>query len=128
MIIIQRRTYLADRTTGQLEIAGEILGSTLEDIGRPAGIKIPKETCLPEGDYLARITQSQRFGRPMILLFTDPKTLACTHGGIRFDGIRVHAGSTTAHTEGCVLYKGDLAALEKLIAGSSDPVTWRITR
>lgn len=128
MIILHRRKYEADRTTGTVEIAGQVLGSTLEDIGRPRGVKIPKETCIPEGDYTARVTHSPRFGRPMILLYTNPKTLACEHEGIRFDGIRVHGGSSTAHTEGCVLYRGDLAALEKLVAESQEPVTWRICR
>lgn len=131
MVVTHLRTYLADKTTGKIIIDGQVLGNTLEDIGRPSGIKIPKETCIPEGNYCVAITQSQRFGRPMILLFTNPKTLACELDNIKFTGIRVHSGSTTAHTEGCVLYQGDLKALESMIAQALDrgeQVTWQIGR
>jgi hypothetical protein len=131
MVITHLRRYEADRTTGQIFVEGRVLGNTLEDIGRPAGIKIPKETCIPEGRYRVAITQSTRFGRPMILLYTDGKDFACMHEGIRFTGIRVHSGTKTSHTEGCVLYQGDLPALESMIAqalNQKDVVTWEIGR
>ena len=131
MVITHLRRYEVDKTTGQISVEGKVLGNTLEDIGRPAGIKIPKETCIPEGVYRVAITQSARFGRPMILLYTDAKDFACTHQDIRFTGIRVHSGTKTVHTEGCVLYQGDLKALETLVAGAlnrEEPVTWRIGR
>jgi len=107
------------------------MGNTLEDIGRPSGVKIPKETCIPEGNYRVAITQSQRFGRPMILLYSNPKTYACELDNIKFTGIRVHSGSKTSHTEGCVLYQGDLKQLETLVAEAlnrGESVTWEISR
>lgn len=130
MKIKHLRTYEADKTTGRIEIDGKVLGSTLEDIGRPVGIKIPKETCIPEGGYKVAITQSQRFGRPMILLYTSPD-FACRYEGVEFTGIRVHSGTRTDHTEGCVLYQGDLHALEQTIADAlnrGESVTWNIGR
>jgi hypothetical protein len=131
MVVTHLRNYLFDRTTGNISIEGKVLGATLEDIGRPSGIKIQDETCIPEGNYKVAITQSQRFGRPMILLFTNPKTLACELDNIKFTGIRVHSGTKTAHTAGCVLYQGDLKALEAMIAerlNKGESVTWEIAR
>ena len=74
MVITHLREYQALQTVGKLSIAGEPLGATLEDIGRPAGVKIPAETCIPEGEYRVAITFSNRFQRNMILLYTDPAT------------------------------------------------------
>lgn len=131
MVITHLRTYLADRTTGRVIVDGQVLGSTLEDIGRPRGIKIPKETCIPEGKYRVAITHSTRFNRPMILLYTDSKDFACTLDEVRFTGIRVHSGTKTEHTEGCVLYQGDLGGLENMVAAAlnrEESVTWEIGR
>ena len=131
MTITHLREYQTLQTVGKLFISGDAWGSTLEDIGRPAGVKIPKETCIPEGLYHVAITQSQRFGRPMILLYTDQATKTCKLEGIEFTGIRVHKGTKTEHTEGCVLYQGDLEALEKKVAESlnrGEIVMWSIER
>jgi hypothetical protein len=131
-VIIQRRTYRALNTIGTLSLDGVTLGNTLEDVGRPEGVKIPAETCIPEGLYKAKITKSARFGRPMILLYTDDETLHCTLGEVIFTGIRCHGGTKTSQTEGCVLFDGDLAMLENAIAAhiaKGNPyVWWRITR
>ncbi len=131
MVITHVRQYETLSTPGRLLIAGQALGNTLEDIGRPAGIKIPKETCIPEGSYYVAITESQRFGRRMILLFTNPKTMACEHEGVVFTGIRCHKGVKTEQTEGCILFQGDLTALENQIdeaLGRGEKVTWEIGR
>ncbi len=131
MVITHLRTYQADKTTGHIQIAGAIMGNTLEDIGRPTGIKIPKETCIPEGQYNVAITFSNRFQRNMILLYTNSKTMACDLEGVEFTGIRVHKGVKTEQTEGCVLYQGDLTALENLISAElnmNNSVTWKIGR
>lgn len=125
------RTYHANKTTGRLFIDDEFAGLTLEDIGRPHGIKIPKETCIPEGKYFATINQSARFKRLMVQIFSNPKTLACDLGGITFTGIRVHKGSTTEHTEGCILYLGDLEGLEMRLGAAvlrNELIEWEITR
>ena len=131
MIISHRRTYQADKTIGYLQIGDEVLGLTLEDIGRPVGVKIPKETCIPEGEYKATMSMSQRFGRVMIQLYSNDRDMSCGVAGCLFTGIRVHKGTKTEHTEGCVLYQGDLPALEKLVSdaiAAGDKVTWVIRR
>ena len=131
MKIAHKRSYEALRTVGQLFIDGKPYGSTIEDIGRPYGVKVAKETCIPEGSYRVTITQSQRFGRPMMLLYTNPLDKSVDMGGIKFTGIRVHKGTKTEHTEGCVLYQGDLAELQSLVDAAfqrGEQVTWDIER
>ena len=131
MIVAQCRHYLTDKTTGYLRIDGDILGDTLEDIGRPEGIKIAKETCIPEGTYKATITMSQHFGREMILLYTNDNDMSCDLSGCTYTGIRVHKGTKTEHTEGCVLFQGDLPALEQRVKdaiAAGEKVTWIIGR
>ena len=131
MIILHKRTYQTDKTIGVIQIGDEVLGVTLEDIGRPAGIKIPKETCIPEGEYHVALTMSTRFGREMLLLYTNTKDRSCDLAGCTYTGIRVHKGTKTEHTEGCVLYQGDLPAFEKLVSDTiakGEKVTWVIGR
>ena len=102
-IDIVRALFTDTTSSGKLFINGEEVCFTLEDTARAYGIKIPAKTCLPAGAYFVTITPSQRFGRPMILLFTNPKDLSCENGGIRFTGIRIHGGNTHENTEGCIL-------------------------
>ena len=131
MIILHKRTYQTDKTIGVIQIDDEVLGVTLEDIGRPEGIKIPKETCIPEGTYKAIISMSQHFGREMILLYTNDKTLSCDLAACTYTGIRVHKGTKPEHTEGCVLFQGDLPALEQRVKdaiAAGEKVTWIIGR
>jgi hypothetical protein len=75
----------------------------LEDVARPQGVKIPSETAIWEGEYWLTITYSGRFKRDMPLIYNDEKTLACTSGDKRFDGVRQHIGNTDADTEACQL-------------------------
>ena len=132
MNISHLRTYHADKTTGRLMIEGEFRGATLEDIGRPHGIKIPNETCIPEGVYRVAITQSARFGRRMILLYTNGNDFTCTNEGVIYSGIRVHGGSKTAQTSGCILIPDpiSLRGIERIIdeALKVEQVTWTIAR
>lgn len=133
MQITHVRHYQADRTIGTLVIEGREIGTTLEDIGRPAGIKIPHETCIPEGEYKITISMSAKFGRPMILLYTNPKDFTCEHDNLNYAGIRVHSGSKTIHSSGCVLIRDQvtLQYLENLIGKAlkaGESVTWTITR
>jgi len=133
-IINHLRTYQTTKTTGEIIIDGAVFGYTIEDIGRPFGIKIPAETCIFEGLYKVGYTDSPKFGRKMLQLYTDDTTKECRHGGIVFTGIRVHGGETVAHTEGCPLYAktspNPLTALESLIVAklALGPVYWAIGR
>lgn len=78
-------------TIGQLEIDDRFECWTLEDVVRPA--KIYAQTAIPTGRYQVAITRSQRFKRDLPLLLNVPN----------FAGIRIHAGNTAGHTEGCIL-------------------------
>jgi len=131
VIINQLRTYYRDKTVSRLFIDGvEQQGTCLEDCGRPDGIKIQDETCIPEGVYGVKITHSPQFKKPMIILFNEPSDLSVRDGTVKWTGIRVHAGINISHTAGCVLFK-DYEALQSIIKVELDegrPVYWIIGR
>lgn len=109
LIITQLRTYRPDYTQSELYIAGgERFCHVLEDKKQPPGVKIPGETCIPEGAYRVSITLSTRWLKPMMLL-SNTKDGAVERDGIRFTGIRPHGGNDIDDTEGCPLcaYKQD---------------------
>lgn len=78
-------------TIGRLAVDGRFQCWTLEDEVRPE--KIPGETAIPSGTYPVTITKSARFGVMLPLVNNVPG----------FTGIRIHAGNTSADTDGCVL-------------------------
>jgi hypothetical protein len=78
-------------TIGKLSIDGTYFSDTLEDV--PRTVKIMNETCIPVGTYTVILNYSNRFKRIMPLLLNVPN----------FDGIRIHAGNTSADTSGCIL-------------------------
>lgn len=129
MIINQLRTYHKDRTVSTIHVDGiQLQGTALEDCGRPKGVKIQDETCIPEGVYGVKITMSNRFKKPMIILFNQPSDLSVQDGTVQWTGIRVHSGTTIEHTAGCVLFKG-YEALQDMIQHEIDnhqPVYWII--
>lgn len=58
-----------------------------------ADYKIPGKTAIPSGRYSIIVDMSTRFKRLMPHILNVPD----------FDGIRVHNGGTTEHTDGCPL-------------------------
>jgi hypothetical protein len=104
MIINQLRTYKENSTDFELFINGEDFCIGLEDVGRPHGVKVQNETCIPEGHYKASITFSHRFQKDMILLYNTGNNTV-ERFGVIFTGIRVHGGSTIEHTAGCPLVR-----------------------
>lgn len=90
---LTRKFLTPDSTIGELTINGGFECWTLEDTVRPAGVKIPGKTAIPAGRYEVIINQSARFKRELPLLLKVPN----------FAGIRIHAGNTSADTEGCIL-------------------------
>ena len=108
MIINTFREYRSTFTESNLFVNGEWFCYVLEDIGRPAGVKIPKETCIPEGAYKCGISVSTRWNKPMMLLYnTTERTVSRL--GVEFTGIRPHGGNDVDDTEGCLLlgFKSD---------------------
>lgn len=128
MIITQLRTYNATDTMSTLFLNGEqLLGRVLEDVGRPAGVKIQDQTCIPEGVYKVTITHSPQFRKEMMLLSNMPDG-SIQRDDVRFTGIRVHRGTNTSHTAGCPLYAHyeELQAKVAIALNRGEPVYWVI--
>ncbi len=116
MIINQLRTYHLDRSISAVFVDGRPFGSVLEDTGRPDGVKVAKETCIPEGTYRVEYSHSPRFGRKMLLLFNVAADKSIRSGTVQWTGIRVHGGVDIQHTEGCLLF-GSAVREGRLVAG-----------
>jgi hypothetical protein len=94
MNLTLRRKWLTDQTTiGELYVDGVFFSYTLEDVLRPAGVKIKHQTAIPAGRYEVVMSWSNRFQRVMPRLVNVPM----------FDGILIHVGNTSADTSGCIL-------------------------
>ena len=129
MIINQFREYLQDKTCSAVFVNGKDCGTSLEDVGRPAGVKVQDETCIPEGVYKVAITDSPTFGKPLMILYNQDRDLSIERAGVRYTGIRIHSGSTVEHTAGCVLIKGyqSLQAQVQEAISNGELVLWVIS-
>lgn len=90
-------------TIGKLYINGKYFCDTLEDTDRGLdqnmsldkikNLKVKAHTAIPTGVYEIKMTYSPKYKRIMPLINNVPG----------YEGIRIHAGNTHEHTEGCVL-------------------------
>ncbi len=108
MKLTVERSPLPNCTPGKLFVDGKFFCYTLEDVDRklecnPTG-KIYGETAIPRGTYPVVLDFSNRFKQVM------PHVLGVPY----FDGIRIHAGNTTADTHGCLLV-GEIASKDKVL-------------
>ena len=96
--IALRPTY----TIGRLYVDGNYFCDTLEDTVRDLNKdgkfdngekKVYAKTAIPYGTYEIKWTYSPRFKKYTPQLINVPS----------FEGIRIHAGNTSADTEGCLL-------------------------
>jgi len=93
---LERKEFFNDRTIGGFYINGVWYCYSLEDADRnleSGGVKIPKQTAIPRGNYKVIRDYSNRFQREMPHILNVPQ----------FEGIRIHAGNTPVDTEGCIL-------------------------
>ncbi|HSY50387.1 MAG TPA: DUF5675 family protein [Thermoanaerobaculia bacterium] len=90
---LKRTTPTSKSTIGELSIDGAFECYVLEDVVRPAGVKVDGETAIPAGTYNVIIDYSNRFARQMPHILDVPN----------FQGIRIHSGNTAVDTEGCLL-------------------------
>jgi hypothetical protein len=130
MIINSIRTYSELETKADVFVNGAWFGESLEDIGRPLGVKVQDETSIPEGVYQVKISYSNHFKKPMLILFNHEDDHSIRNGGIKFTGIRVHSGNKTSHTSGCILlpmYTVLQSQVEKAIF-DGETVYWVISR
>lgn len=116
IITLQRRPSKGEATIGKLSIDGTFACYTLEDQVREVpdqpveSWKIYGKTAIPAGDYRITLETSNRFG-------PDTLTVNSVPG---FSGVRMHAGNTSADTDGCPLL-GMQATDTTLIGGTSKP-------
>lgn len=92
-LTLVRTEAAADRTLGQLLANGVHFCHTLEDLLRPAGVKVKGVTAIPAGLYRVKLTMSPKFKR------VTPQIMAVEN----FEGIRFHGGNDPVDTEGCPL-------------------------
>ena len=92
LIEVKRFEFKDTYTVGKMYIDNIYECYTLEDVVR-TGAKVNGQTAIPTGTYNIIINHSNRFNRDLPLLENVPN----------FTGVRIHAGNTSAHTEGCIL-------------------------
>lgn len=100
----------AKATIGKLYIDDVFECYTLEDVDRTlekGGEKVFGCTAIPRGKYSIIVSMSNRFKRNLPLIVDVPQ----------FEGVRIHAGNTSADTDGCVLV-GSSIVNEAFIGGS----------
>lgn len=122
VIRTSRCEYFPKTTLGKVIVEGGFFSWQLEDAVRPRGVKIYKETAIPESIYKAIITRSPKFKRDTIQLFNGVDgagNLICTDGIIKFTGVRNHGGNDHGDTEGCPLTAYERIG-KTIISGRSD--------
>lgn len=88
------RKWKTDKSTiGELFVDGKFFCFTLEDVERPAGVKVYGQTAIPKGTYKLVVDFSPKFQRRVPHVLDVPG----------FEGIRIHKGNTDHDTEGCIL-------------------------
>lgn len=100
---LKRRWFTENSTVGELFVDGKWECYILEDAARPVGVKVPGKTCIPEGLYNVSLTLSPRFRKTLPLIYNHPD-YSCRDGrGVKFEGVRIHAGNTDKDAEGCLI-------------------------
>lgn len=100
---VRRKQFTDKSTIGELLVNGDFYCYTLEDVDRGliktqpiteiAQKKLFGVTAIPLGKYDLSMTYSNRFKQYMPQVLNVP----C------FEGVRIHSGNTSEHTEGCLL-------------------------
>lgn len=100
-LTLRRYPHGASATIGELSINGEPFCHVLEDL--PHEKKIAGETRIPAGTYYVLMTVSPAVAAGKLwspLKSTELPLLVEVPG---YDGVRIHAGNTSADTRGCLL-------------------------
>lgn len=111
-LLLTREGQGVSCTHGRLYVNGLFECFTLEDVDRfleSGGAKVKAQTAIPRGTYPITIDWSARFQKKMIHILNVPQ----------FEGIRIHAGNTSADTEGCILLgkvRGDQSIHDSRVA------------
>ena len=92
LIEVKRFEFKDTHTVGKMYVDGIYECYTLEDAVRN-GTKVLGKTAIPIGTYKLIIDASVRFKQDMPHILDVPD----------FTGVRIHAGNTSADTDGCIL-------------------------
>ncbi len=92
LIEVKRFEFKDTHTVGKMYVDGVYECYTLEDAVRN-GTKVVGKTAIPIGTYKLIIDASTRFKQDMPHILDVPD----------FTGVRIHAGNTSADTDGCIL-------------------------
>ncbi len=92
LIEVKRFEFKDTHTVGKMYVDGVYECYTLEDAVRN-GTKVIGKTAIPIGTYKLIIDASTRFKQDMPHILDVPD----------FTGVRIHAGNTSADTDGCIL-------------------------
>jgi len=106
--IAKQKTYTIGRLYIRQEVADEYLSGiedkyfcdTLEPTWRDykhGAYKVKGRSAIPEGRYAVVISYSPRFRQWLPILLGGPEF------NRKWKGVRIHAGNTSADTEGCIL-------------------------
>ena len=101
-LILVRYELQRERTFGVLFTRGSLIWHTLEDTVRES--KVQGKTAIPAGRYKVVLSMSNRFKKLMPEVLNVPN----------FSGIRIHAGTTEADTDGCILV-GNARADDRIV-------------
>lgn len=127
MLVLIRDWFTLRNVTGQLQYNDKPLLMdnrqvfVCEDVARPDGVKIDKNTAIPAGDYWLTMNYSNRFKQMMPLIYNQWNELEngiVVSGGVKWVGIRQHVGNFDGDTEGCQLI--GFTRSEKGVFTSSD--------
>ncbi len=94
-------------------VDGVFWGYTLEDMVRPAGVKILGRTAIPAGIYQVGMHDSPRFKKGLPWLQNVPG----------FQYILAHGGNRVMDTEGCILVASKFSALDWIFGSLSDKLS-----
>lgn len=132
-IILTRDTFTPSYTLGEITLygvpgiadgSGEIW--TCEDTDRGLDVarpetwarKVKHETAIAVGTYPVTVTLSQRFGRRLPIL-----------GGVPvYEGVRLHAGNSSAHSSGCPIVGASRSVERGLVFRSRPMEQWLTER
>ena len=92
LIEVKRFEFKDTHTVGKMYVDGIYECYTLEDAVRN-GTKVLGKTAIPIGEYKLIVDASARFKQDMPHILDVPN----------FTGVRIHAGNTSADTDGCIL-------------------------